>query len=154
MIMIALKGANRFCSVPTAPRTASSMYAQAAGCKLAQITCNTSSTDHVKHVVCQMLRRDSSAIKFDRVEIALMLTVFYWVKRGEIPVSVAFQDVTKPPGHRGGSREASPQPHTTTTWFSPVVFLLTTVNSFGECPTYHNGMILPSGSLTDHCEQF
>ena len=44
--------------------------------------------------------------------------------------------------------------HTITAWFSPVVFLLTSVNSFGERPAYHNGMILSSGSLTDHCEQF
>ena len=32
-----------------------------------QITCNTSSAYHVQHVVCHVVRRDSSAIKFDRV---------------------------------------------------------------------------------------
>ena len=33
----------------------------------AQITCNTSRAYHVQHVVCHLVRRDSSAIKFDRV---------------------------------------------------------------------------------------
>ena len=32
-----------------------------------QITCNTSSTYHVQHVTCHVVRRDSAAIKFDRV---------------------------------------------------------------------------------------
>ena len=40
-----------------------------------QITCNTSSAYHVQHAVCHMVRRDSSAIKFDRVEIAFILTL-------------------------------------------------------------------------------
>ena len=32
-----------------------------------QITCNAQSGDHVQHVVCHVVRRDSSPIKFDRV---------------------------------------------------------------------------------------
>ena len=32
-----------------------------------QITCNTSGAHHGQHVVCHVVRRDSSAIKFDRV---------------------------------------------------------------------------------------
>ena len=32
-----------------------------------QITCNTSGAYHVQHVVCHVVRRDSSAIKIDRV---------------------------------------------------------------------------------------
>ena len=35
-----------------------------------QITCNTSSVFHMQHVMYPEVRRDSSAIKFDRVEIA------------------------------------------------------------------------------------
>ena len=37
-----------------------------------QITCNTSSAYHVQHVMCHVVRRDSSAIKFDRGEIAFI----------------------------------------------------------------------------------
>ena len=44
-----------------------------------QITWNTSSADHVQSVTCHVVRRDSSAIKFDRVEIAFILALFYWL---------------------------------------------------------------------------
>ena len=38
-----------------------------------QITCSTSSTYTCKcHVTCHLVRRDSSAIKFDRIEIAFI----------------------------------------------------------------------------------
>ena len=37
-----------------------------------KITCNTSSAYHVQRVVCHLVRRDSSAIKFDRVEMAFI----------------------------------------------------------------------------------
>ena len=40
-----------------------------------QIKCNTQSTYHVQHVVCHVVRRDSSPIKFDRVEIAFILAL-------------------------------------------------------------------------------
>ena len=30
--------------------------------------------------VCHLVQRDNSAIKFDRVEIALILALFYWLK--------------------------------------------------------------------------
>ena len=42
-----------------------------------QITCNTSSAYPVLHVVCHVVRRDSSAIKFDRVEITFILALIY-----------------------------------------------------------------------------
>ena len=45
-----------------------------------KITCNTSNVYHVQRVVCHLVRRDSSAIKFDRVEIAFILTLLYWLK--------------------------------------------------------------------------
>ena len=47
-----------------------------------QTKCNTSSAYHMQHVVLhatRVIRRDSSAIKFDRVEIALILAIFYWL---------------------------------------------------------------------------
>ena len=40
-----------------------------------QITCNTSSAYHVQHAVCHLVRRDSSAIEFDSVGIALILAL-------------------------------------------------------------------------------
>ena len=40
-----------------------------------QITCNASGAHHVQYV-CHMVRRDSSAIKFDRVEIAFIVGFF------------------------------------------------------------------------------
>ena len=45
-----------------------------------QITCSTQSAYLVQHVVCHVVRRNSSAIKFDRVEIAFISALFYWLK--------------------------------------------------------------------------
>ena len=45
-----------------------------------QITCSTQSACHVQHAVCHLVGRDSSAIKFDRVGIAFILALFYWLK--------------------------------------------------------------------------
>ena len=49
-----------------------------------------SSENHVQHierpsraicrVVCHLVQRDSSAIKFDRVEISFILALLYWLK--------------------------------------------------------------------------
>ena len=76
IIIIALKGANRhiffFYNLLTAPQTVSNTYAQVARAQ--------SSSYHVQHIVCHVVRRDSSAIKFDRAEIAFILTLFYWLK--------------------------------------------------------------------------
>ena len=44
-----------------------------------KITCNTSSTYQVQRVVCHLAQRDSSAIKFDRVEITFILMLLYWL---------------------------------------------------------------------------
>ena len=44
-----------------------------------QIMCNTTAAYHVQHTVRQV-RRDSSAIKFDRAEIAFNLNSFHWMK--------------------------------------------------------------------------
>ena len=35
----------------------------------------------MQHVVRHEVRRDSSAIKFDKDEIAVILALFYWLKR-------------------------------------------------------------------------
>ena len=43
-----------------------------------QITCNTSSAYHVQPAVCHLVRRDSPAVKFDRVEIAFILAFFFF----------------------------------------------------------------------------
>ena len=45
-----------------------------------RVTCYTLSAYHVQPAVCHLVRRDSSAIKFDRVEIAIILALFYWLK--------------------------------------------------------------------------
>ena len=45
-----------------------------------KITCCTSSAYHVQRVVCHWVRRDSSAIEFDRAEIAFILALLYWLK--------------------------------------------------------------------------
>ena len=44
-----------------------------------QTMCNTSSTYHAQHVVCHIVRKDNSATKFDRVKIAFISTLFYWL---------------------------------------------------------------------------
>ena len=45
-----------------------------------QITSNITSAYHVQHVACHVVQMDSSAIKFDRVEIAFSLASFDWLK--------------------------------------------------------------------------
>ena len=45
-----------------------------------QITCNTSSTYHIQHVLCHMVWRNSWAISFDWVKITFILALFYWLK--------------------------------------------------------------------------
>ena len=92
-------------------RTISNTYAQVA---LAQSCAN-----HVQHteclsratcrVTCHVLRRDNSAIKFNRVEITFILTLFYWLNAGrkaEYP--------EKTPGD-----ELQKMPHTTARRFKP-----------------------------------
>ena len=75
IIIIAFKGAIRdFYNLLTAPRTVSNTYAQVARAQ--------SCANHVQHierlsratcrVTCYLVRRDSSAIKFDRAEIAFI----------------------------------------------------------------------------------
>ena len=64
----------------TAPRTVSSTYAQVARAQ--------SCADHVQHIerlsraTCSvhLVQRDSSASKFDRIGIAFILALSYWLK--------------------------------------------------------------------------
>ena len=58
----------------------SSTYSQVAWLQSLRITYSRSSAYHVQYVMCHLMRRDSSAIKFDRVEIAFILALFYWLK--------------------------------------------------------------------------
>ena len=49
-------------------------------CNHVQILCNIR-CNHVQHAMCHAVRRDSSAVKFDKVEIAIILALFYWLTR-------------------------------------------------------------------------
>ena len=72
-----------FCSLLIGPRTVSYTYAQVAWAQ--------SCANHVQHierlwrgtcrVTCHVVRRDSSAIKFDRVEITFVWDLFYWLNQ-------------------------------------------------------------------------
>ena len=44
------------------------------------ITCNTLIAYHVQHAMCHLVGRDSSDTKFDRVEIAFIWALLYWLK--------------------------------------------------------------------------
>ena len=76
MIIIALKGAiGHFYHLLTAPRTVSNTYAQVARAQ--------SCADHFYHMqpaVCHLIWRDSSAIKFDKVQIIFILSSSYWLE--------------------------------------------------------------------------
>ena len=77
MMIISLKGVIRdFYNLFTAPRTSTLKWP---GRNRVQITCYTESAYHVQHV-SHMLRRDSSALRFDRIEIACILVLVYCLK--------------------------------------------------------------------------
>ena len=65
-----------------ARKIVSNTYAQVARAQSSrvQIMWNTLGANHVQHVVCHVVRRDSSGIQFDRVKIAFILALFYWLK--------------------------------------------------------------------------
>ena len=50
------------------------------GCNRVRVTCNTSSVFHVQHAMYHAVRRDSSAIEPDRVEITFIFALSYWLK--------------------------------------------------------------------------
>ena len=59
----------------TALQTISNTYTQ-----MAQAQLRALSAYHVQRVVCHMVQRDSSAIKYDRVKITFIWALFYWLK--------------------------------------------------------------------------
>ena len=80
IITITLKGASRdFYDLLTALQTVSNTYPQ-----VARVQSSANHLQHIErllsHVVCHLVQRDSSATKCDRVEIALILALFYWLK--------------------------------------------------------------------------
>ena len=70
IIIIALKGAVRDCL--QSPHCTANCFQHVRSSGPSAITCSTQSAYHVQHVVCHVVRRDSSAITFDRVEIAFI----------------------------------------------------------------------------------
>ena len=77
MIMVALNGAN------SRIVTISSMRCELSPTFVCKSCANTSGAFHVQHIatfVCQVVRRDCSAIKFDRTKIAFILASFRWLK--------------------------------------------------------------------------
>ena len=76
-------------------------------CHREQITCNTLSAYHAQRVVCHLVRRDSSATKFDRVEIAFILALFYWLK----PLTNEGGEKTRAPGENPWRRASENATH-------------------------------------------
>ena len=72
-IIIAWKGAVRdFYNLLTALLLSPTRTLKRPGRNRVHFTCNTSSAYHVQPALCHLVRRDSSALKFDRVEIAFI----------------------------------------------------------------------------------
>ena len=75
--MIALKGAIR--DLLQHPHCAVNCLQHVRSSGPGAIVCR-SRAYQVQPAVCHLVRRDSSAVKFDRVEIAFILALFYWLK--------------------------------------------------------------------------
>ena len=83
-----------------------------------QIPCSTQSAYHVQHVVCHVVRRDSSAIKFDGVEIVSILALFYQLNHKPI------KERRKPEHPEETSNdELQKMPHTKIRKFKPLARL-------------------------------
>ena len=82
IIIIALKGANQdFCNLFTTPRTVSNTYAQVARAQsCATRVQNMERLSYHEQHVCHMAWGDSSAVKFDRVEMVFVLVLLHWLK--------------------------------------------------------------------------
>ena len=87
IIMIALQGEVRdFYNILTALWTVSqhrelspTRTLKWPGHNRVQIMCNTSSAYHMHHVMCHEVQRDSSAIKFHRVQVTFTPALSYWL---------------------------------------------------------------------------
>ena len=76
-IMIALKSANR--DFLQSPHCAANCFQRV---RSSGHVCKSRATHRalVTHNVCHVVRRNSSTIRFGRVEIAFILALFYWLK--------------------------------------------------------------------------
>ena len=82
IIIITLKGTIRDCL--QSPHCAANCLQHVRSSGPGAIVCKSRATHRALitckcHVTCHLIRRDSSAIKFDRVEIAFILALFYWL---------------------------------------------------------------------------
>ena len=50
------------------------------GCTHVQITCSTSGSYHVQHAMSYVVRIDSTAVYFYRIEMTVILALFRWLK--------------------------------------------------------------------------
>ena len=70
-----MEGAIRDCLQSPAPRLVSDTYAQVARGQ-SKSHASTSGACHLQHVVCYVVGRDSSAVRFDRAEISFLLVQY------------------------------------------------------------------------------
>ena len=82
IIIIAFKGASRDFS--QSPHSAANCLQHVCSSGPGAAVCKSRATHWALiackcHVTCHLVRRDSSAIKFDRVEIAIIWALFYWL---------------------------------------------------------------------------
>ena len=82
IIIIAFKGAIR--DLLQSPHSATNRLQHVRSNGPGAIVCKSRATHRTLiackcHVTCHLVRRDSSAIKFDRVEIAFIWALFYWL---------------------------------------------------------------------------
>ena len=82
MIIIAFKGAIR--DFLQSPHSAANCLQHVCSIGLGATMCKSRATHRALitckcHVTCHLVRKDSSAIKFDRVEIAFIWVLFYWL---------------------------------------------------------------------------
>ena len=82
IIIIAFKGAIR--DFLQSPHSAANCLQHARSSGPGAIVCKSRATHRALitckcHVTCHLVRRDSSAIKFDRVEITFIWALFYWL---------------------------------------------------------------------------
>ena len=83
MMMMSLKGAIR--DLLQSPHCAENCFQHVRSSDMSATVCKSRVAHRalikMQHVVCHAVRRDSSAIKFDRVQIAFILALFYWLNQ-------------------------------------------------------------------------
>ena len=123
MVMIAFKGAVQdfFNNLLTSPQTVSSTYTQVARKQLCAN--NVQHIERLSHATCcftcHIVRRDSSATEFDRVQIAFIFALPYWLNHQPMKVQALQKRKTRRwLGHVLGLDETR-HPHTELRWASP-----------------------------------